>query len=192
MNKVSTGVGTVSVDGGRLSRRPSERVDDETNKKPAQLGHLHTQFGILFTNLVAADFIQALAFSLNWHWVAIKEAPLAGHRDAGVCSLQGALINVGDVGSALWSLAIASHTLTFLVVKRKPPVWVIYCTMAFVWCFTILLSIIGPIHMNATVSSSFYAWTRVWCFISCQSCVSCKSSAKATPVLIFEGSGFYS
>lgn len=140
----------------------------QSNLKPKALQNIHTQFGILFINLIISDFIQALAFCLNWRWVVLRQAPALKTRQT-VCVLQGVLINIGDVACGFWSLAIACHTLNFLVIRRKPPNWVIYGTIAFVWTLNVVFVIAGPVWAHEHRGDAFFTWTRVWCFINSRS-----------------------
>lgn len=48
---------------------------------------------------------KGLAFALNFHWVAMGKM-----KDGKVCIIQGAVSQVGDLGAAIWSTAIAFHT----------------------------------------------------------------------------------
>lgn len=116
-----------------------------------------------------SDFLQALAFSLNWRWVHTKQAPNFGQPD-GTCVAQGILINIGDVGSAFLSLSIACHTLSFLVLKRKPPDRVITAAICFIWFVNAVLVAAGLAYgMTHPPAAFFFAWTRVWCYIGSQS-----------------------
>lgn len=49
--------------------------------------------------------LKGVAFALNFHWAA------AGMMyDGRLCVIQGAVSQVGDLGAAIWSVAIAFHT----------------------------------------------------------------------------------
>lgn len=70
------------------------------------------------------------------------------------CTLQGFLINCGDVASAIWSFVIALHTFTLLAGGRKWGGWVAEKTASGktrwvvclgLWCFVFLIGAIGPV-----------------------------------------------
>jgi hypothetical protein len=70
------------------------------------------------------------------------------------CDVQGFFINVGDVGSSVWSLAIAIHTVLLLAGGQRTRSWAaekstggkgrwILCIC--VWLSIVFLGIIGPL-----------------------------------------------
>ncbi|WAQ85585.1 hypothetical protein PtA15_6A213 [Puccinia triticina] len=63
-----------------------------------RLSFIKTPFGIMFMNLVLADFIQALGFGMNYFWVANVNCRSPGCQTT--CTIQGVLIQLGDVASA--------------------------------------------------------------------------------------------
>jgi hypothetical protein len=73
-------------------------------------------------------------------------------RASPLCTLQGFLINSGDVSSALWSFVISVHTFTLLAGGRKWRAWAAehstggrgrWFFAAGVWLFVIFISTIG-------------------------------------------------
>lgn len=123
---------------------------------------LRTQAGQLFINLLAADFVQALGFGLTWTWyhqTSISES-------AKICLFQGISIEAGDVASALFSLAIAIHTAGFLAFQYRPPNWFLRLLCASIWCFTALMTAIGPLAIARPDKGDFYASAGNWCWIA--------------------------
>ena len=75
----------------------------------------YNQYLLLIFNLVLADFQQSIAFLISFHWIAQNSilAPTAA------CFIQGWLVQVGDVSSGIWVLAIAIHTWYSVARGRK-------------------------------------------------------------------------
>jgi hypothetical protein len=48
------------------------------------------------------------SFALNYRWAA-----LGGMAEGRVCIAQGAVSEVGDLGAAIWSIAIGVHTFLY-------------------------------------------------------------------------------
>ncbi|CUA75377.1 hypothetical protein RSOLAG22IIIB_11700 [Rhizoctonia solani] len=65
----------------------------------------HSALGVFLINLLLSDLIQGAAFAINFKWAA------DGNMHPSVaCTAQGSVSQVGDLGSAIWSLAIAYYT----------------------------------------------------------------------------------
>ncbi|KAK8118366.1 uncharacterized protein PG998_002992 [Apiospora kogelbergensis] len=67
----------------------------------------HNQSIVLIYQLLLADFLQALGFLISFYWASERE--IIGPSDA--CFVQGWLIQIGDVASAFFVMAIALHTV---------------------------------------------------------------------------------
>jgi hypothetical protein len=91
-------------------------------------------------NLLLADFQQALSFIISFHWVSINE--LVGPTTA--CFAQAWLIQIEDVSSGLWVLAIAVHTFISLVRQKTIPMKIFILAVVSLWMFCLLLTILGP------------------------------------------------
>jgi len=118
----------------------------------------YNQYIVLIYNLLLADLQQAIAFAISFHWLRIGKivAPTAP------CVIQGWMVNVGDVASGLFVLAIAIHTwLGVLKGYRVSHLWFVVVTVG-IWLLSVALTLIGPImHKGA-----FFARASGWCWIS--------------------------
>jgi hypothetical protein len=99
------------------------------------------QIFILIYNLLLADFQQALSFLLAFHWIA--QDKLVGPTPA--CFAQGWLIQIGDLSSGLWVLAIAVHTFISLVGQKHIPMVAFVIAVVAIWVFALIMTAIGPI-----------------------------------------------
>ncbi|KAL5119522.1 hypothetical protein ACEQ8H_002587 [Pleosporales sp. CAS-2024a] len=118
----------------------------------------YNQYVILIYNLLLADLQQSIAFIISVHWIRINAilAPTAP------CFLQGWFLNIGDVASGLFVLAIAIHTWLGVVKGYKIPyVWFVVSVLG-IWLFALVLTSMGPILHQG----HFFARAGAWCWIA--------------------------
>ncbi|KAH4005648.1 hypothetical protein HBH70_001620 [Parastagonospora nodorum] len=118
----------------------------------------YNQYVILIYNLLLADLQQSIAFSISFHWLRIDAilAPTAP------CFIQAWFLNIGDVASGLFVLAIAIHTWLGVIKGYKMPYMWFVISILGVWLFALLLTAIGP----AMYKDRFYTRAGGWCWIS--------------------------
>ncbi|KAF4625226.1 hypothetical protein G7Y89_g12941 [Cudoniella acicularis] len=115
------------------------------------------QIFVLIYNLLLADFQQALSFLLTFYW--LSQNKLVGPSN--VCFAQGWLIQIGDLSSGLWVLAIAAHTFVSLVLQKQIPFHAFVGGVVSIWLFCLVLTAIGPIMHQ----KDFFVPAGVWCWI---------------------------
>lgn len=101
----------------------------------------HNQPLILVYQLLWADFLQSLGFLISFHWAAGRQ--ITG--PSGVCFAQGWLIQLGDVASAFFVLAIAVHTTAQVILSRSVSYRVLIYGIVGIWVFALLLTALAPI-----------------------------------------------
>ena len=74
----------------------------------------YNQCVVLIFNLLLADLQQSSSFLVMPYWLMTDQ--LSAHSPA--CFVQGWLINLGDVASGMFVLAIAAHTFAVVVGRR--------------------------------------------------------------------------
>lgn len=74
------------------------------------------------------------------------------------CFAQGWLIQIGDLSSGIWVLAIGIHTFYGLVSRTVIPYSTFVCMVLGVWIFCLALTLSGP----ATHPHDFFVNTGVW------------------------------
>ena len=114
------------------------------------------QIFVLIYNLLLADFQQALSFLISFYW--ISQNKLVGPSPA--CFAQGWLIQIGDVSSGLWVLAIAVHTFVSLVGQKIIPMRKFIFAVVSLWIFCLTLTAIGPIIIRKDFFVPAGAWVR--------------------------------
>ncbi|CAE6520087.1 unnamed protein product [Rhizoctonia solani] len=122
----------------------------------------HSALGVFLISLLLSDLVQGVAFSINFKWAADGNM-----RPSVACTAQGAVSQVGDLGSAIWSLAIAYYTFSLLFLFKKPPIWITWSIVILGWSTIIVLPIIGPYGIeNVKTRGHFYAISDVDFLIS--------------------------
>ena len=115
------------------------------------------QFLILIFNLVLADIQQSVAFLLNAQWLRDNAITIS----TSTCWAQGWFVSTGDLGSGLFTLAIAMHSFLDIVCNYRLGNKAFLGTIAALWTFDYALAIIG-IGMHPT---NFYSRAGAWCWI---------------------------
>ncbi|KAJ3779096.1 hypothetical protein FB446DRAFT_710994, partial [Lentinula raphanica] len=118
--------------------------------------HVHCYF----VNLLIFDLIQAIGGVIDVKWVA-----QASVTEGSLCTAQGILKQMGDVGVALSSAVIALHTFCVLVLRRNVPPRVAVATLILIWVFIAL--IIG-LSVGTHKGKDYYGDTEYWCWITGQ------------------------
>ena len=101
----------------------------------------HNQSIVLVYQLLLADSLQSLGFLISFYWASERE--IIGPRSA--CFVQGWLIQIGDVSSAFFVLAIAIHTVYQVVFSKRVSHRVFLVAVSSVWGLAFLLTSLAPI-----------------------------------------------
>ncbi|KAK6210047.1 vegetative cell wall protein gp1 [Colletotrichum tabaci] len=140
------------------AQRPDE--DDEVDEAEER-----SPFPILVYNLLLADMMEAVAYSLSIYWV-IEDGIFA---PSSVCWAQGWLGSTSNLAASLFLTAISVNTFLTVGLGFKPPPWTVYTTIASLWIFDFGINGAGVISATlhpATVGESFFMRANVWCWIS--------------------------
>ncbi|KAF8602763.1 hypothetical protein BDV93DRAFT_557237 [Ceratobasidium sp. AG-I] len=121
----------------------------------------HSALGVYLCSLLFSDMIQGAAFAINYKWAADGRM-----YQSVACQAQGSVSQVGDLGAAIWSLAIAYHTFSLLFLLKKPSVWFTRAVFTVGWILIIVLPIVGPYMIQDLERSGyFYGLSGAWCWI---------------------------
>lgn len=122
-------------------------------------GHARiNQYVALLINLILADLQQAIGFSLNAEWVR-NDSIIAGTP---TCWTQGWFLNAGDVGSALFTFAMAVHLFADIVFDWRLGYTPFIMSIIALWTFNYFLASIGIIMHPG----DFYMRAGPWCWIN--------------------------
>ncbi|CAJ2510769.1 Uu.00g063940.m01.CDS01 [Anthostomella pinea] len=113
---------------------------------------------VLIYQLILADFLQALGFIISFHWTS--QGSITG--PSGACFAQGWLIQLGDVSSSFFVLAIACHTTYQIILSRSLSYKSFVISVLGVWGAALLLSSLAPIIGGRYI----FMRAGVWCWIS--------------------------
>ena len=114
----------------------------------------YNQYVILIFNLLIADLQQSVAFSISFHWLRINKivAP------TGACFVQAWFLQIGDVASGFFVLAIGIHTWLGVVKGYKLPYgWFVVAILS-LWLFALFLTALGP----AMHQERYFARAAAW------------------------------
>ncbi|KAF7440015.1 hypothetical protein PC9H_000356 [Pleurotus ostreatus] len=124
-----------------------------------------------FRNLMLAELIQAIGGLLNVRWIIDAEVAFKGP----ICTAQSVLEQMGDVGVALTTLVIASHTFIVLVLRWHTParisikslsIPVPAIVLSLIWLFiTLAIAIPAGLHQN-NPDKPYFSRTGYWCWIN--------------------------
>jgi len=113
-----------------------------------------------FLSLLVSELIQAIGGLLNAQW--IKDAAVT---EGALCTTQGVLKQLGDVGVALASLVIAIHTFSVIVLGWRPKNNAAFAAivLSLMWLFMILIVVIS---LATHKGKDYYGNTQYWCWIT--------------------------
>ncbi|KAI0344550.1 hypothetical protein BDW22DRAFT_1482756 [Trametopsis cervina] len=112
-------------------------------------------------SLLLCDLLQAVGSIMNAKWYinrAVEFEPF--------CEAQGAVKQIADVGTALWSFTIAWHTFWVLFLRFQSRRSVMIALLVALWAAIGTLVIAGPAALDTKKNGPFYAITGYWCWIS--------------------------
>ncbi|KAK0661366.1 hypothetical protein DIS24_g2583 [Lasiodiplodia hormozganensis] len=118
----------------------------------------YNQYVLLIYNLLLADLQQSLSFLISFHWIH-TDSMLA---PSPACFGQAWLVQIGDISSGMFVLAIALHTFFSVVKGRQLPFRVFLTGTIIIWAIALLLTVLGPaLHGN-----KYFTAAGAWCWAS--------------------------
>ncbi|KAI0067791.1 Snf7-domain-containing protein [Artomyces pyxidatus] len=114
---------------------------------------------LYFLNQLVCDLVQAVGGLMNIKWI-VDAAVVEGD----FCTAQGVVKQIGDVGTALSALSIATYTFTTLIFRWKPDTSIPRGVLVVLGIWIFLALIIG---INVAVNGTkFYGVSGHWCWIT--------------------------
>ncbi|POS84175.1 hypothetical protein EPUL_006373, partial [Erysiphe pulchra] len=98
------------------------------------------------------------SFVISFWWVSKDK--LVGPNVT--CDVQGLLIQIGDVASGLWALAIAVHTFLNIVAQKTVAHRTFVTSVVLLWSFIIILAALGPLRS----AKDFFVPAGAWCWVN--------------------------
>ncbi|KAI0075355.1 hypothetical protein K474DRAFT_1646647 [Panus rudis PR-1116 ss-1] len=112
-------------------------------------------------SLLLCDIMQAIGSIINSQWVQQGAVEFRG-----LCTSQGAIKHLADVGSAIWSLIIAAHTFWVLFLRLDTRRYILIATLVGGWSLVGLIVLAGPAILVRADGAPFYGISGYWCWIS--------------------------
>ncbi|KAK0211096.1 hypothetical protein DFS33DRAFT_1379067 [Desarmillaria ectypa] len=128
------------------------------NKGATRTWRVSTHIHYYFVNLLICDLIQAIGGVMNVKWAVDARV-----TEGTLCTTQGILKQLGDVGVALSTLAIAIHTFLVLVCRFYSRPRSALVVIAAIWIF---LALIVGINEALHHDEDYYGSTGYWCWIT--------------------------
>ncbi|KAF7428540.1 hypothetical protein PC9H_007764 [Pleurotus ostreatus] len=122
---------------------------------------VRTHVAAYFISLLLCDFFQAVGSILGATWIRQM-----GVHYGSTCVAQGVLKHLSDVGSAVWTLVIATNTFCLLFLEIKLRHFVLWSTLIAGWFGIGAIVIAGPASLNTVKKGPFHAISGYWCWIS--------------------------
>jgi hypothetical protein len=122
---------------------------------------VRTHVAAYFLSVLVCDLLQAVGSIMNQKWVQDMEV-LVGH----FCTIQGAVKQTSDVGSALFTLILAIHTFFVLFLRWQVKPYVLWLTLLSAWSAVMAIVIAGPAVLDTTRRGPFFGISGYWCWIT--------------------------
>jgi len=122
-----------------------------------------THIPVLFGSLIVSNLVQSIGTILNIRWVVLGRA-----SPGTLCSLQGGVKQAGNVGTAVWSFALALHAFCLLFLRTRLTTRSKWITLASGWTFVIFVVTIGPLAIQKKALGPYFGPSGFWCWIAAQ------------------------
>ncbi|KAH9993339.1 hypothetical protein BJV74DRAFT_884449 [Russula compacta] len=116
----------------------------------------YTHIPVIFGSLIVSNLLQSIGTIVNIRWVVI------GSVSAGtLCSFQGGIKQVGNVGAAVWSFSLALHAFLLLFMRIRISTHSKWLTLGLGWSFIIFVVAIGPLAIQKKALEQYPAGQAV-------------------------------
>jgi len=122
---------------------------------------VRTHVAAYFVSLLLCDLLQAIGSIMNTKWIQ-HNAVYIGQ----FCTIQGAVKQASDVGTALFSLILAIHTFFILFLQWQTKTYVLWLTLVSAWSFMGAILLVGPATLDSTTRGPFLGISGYWCWIT--------------------------
>ncbi|KAF5390129.1 hypothetical protein D9757_003834 [Collybiopsis confluens] len=127
--------------------------------KPSIYRRTHL-FGYLIS-LFVANTLQSIGTVMSMRWV-LRHEVIAGT----FCSLQGAIKQLGNVGTAVWSLILSIHLFNLLFMRSASTRVVFWATIVLGWSIIGIVVVLGPAALQTGNKGPYFGISGPWCWIT--------------------------
>lgn len=132
-----------------------------TRKSTDKTLFVRTHVAAYFISVLTCDILQAIGSIMSAKWVQKMEV-FVGH----FCTIQGAVKQASDVGTALFTLVLAVHTFFVLFLRWQIKPYVLWLTLLSAWSGVAAIIIAGPAVLNTVQRGPFFGISGYWCWIT--------------------------
>ncbi|KAN0107003.1 hypothetical protein V8E52_010605 [Russula decolorans] len=144
---------------GLLAAIAMSAFNTRTIKSPNMFVRTHVAF--YFVSLLLSDILQSISSIINSVWVH-EGAVVYGQ----LCTAQGVLVQMSDVGIALWTLVIATRTFSVLFLRLDTKHYEKWIVLIAQWSLIGAFVIGGPATARSDRHGPFYGIVGDWCWIA--------------------------
>lgn len=120
-----------------------------------------TYIPALFGSLIVSNLLQSMGTGINLWWV------LNGGVSSGMlCSAQGGLKQAGNVGTAIWSFALALHAFRLLFLRTRVAKRIQWLAITLGWVFIVFIVTIGPLAIQTKDRGPYFGPSGYWCWVT--------------------------
>jgi len=132
-----------------------------TFNRPKRTTFQDTHMFGYFMSLLFANILQSIGTVMNFEWVGES-----GVKAGALCSTQGGIKHIGNVGASIWSLIIALHLfhILFLRVRATDPVFI--GTLISAWSFILFVLLVGRFAIQKPEKGPYFGISGSWCWIT--------------------------
>jgi len=120
-----------------------------------------THIAPYFTSLLLSNLTQSVGSLLNIRWLSMK-----GTVFGPACVAQGITKNVGNVGTAVWSLVVALHAFDILFLRRPQRRIALIATLVGSWTLIFCTDMFGIVILQNKNDGPFFGISGYWCWIT--------------------------
>lgn len=121
----------------------------------------YTYIPVLFGSLITSNMLQSVGTLINLRWV------LNGSVSPGkLCSVQGGIKQAGNVGTAVWSFALALHAFRLLFLRTRVARRIKWLALTVGWLFITFIVSIGPLALQRKDRGPYFGPSGYWCWIT--------------------------
>jgi hypothetical protein len=117
-----------------LSLKPTFNINDtETTSRESLF--FHTQLGLYSICLLASNMFTSLGGLLEISWAAGR-----GIQEGSTCTAQAVLMQIGNISTAFFTVAIAIHSFDSLVLHNRHTMWIGVLVMVAGWVLAVVIA----------------------------------------------------
>jgi len=120
-----------------------------------------TNLAPYLVSLLLANILQAIGTIMNARWV--KDGVVFNGR---FCEVQGGIKNAANVGTAIWSFAIAVHVFNLLFLRWRTTRMSMTATLVGGWSFVLMIVTLGPFAIATPDKGPYFGVSGNWCWIT--------------------------